>query len=84
MIALSPIVKTTWRFGFVWGLHCGVTEDARDLEDMVDRAAAIVFREGFCLEGDSFLVRLGVPLGTPNATNLLRIASVAPEGTKAV
>ncbi|WP_019222846.1 pyruvate kinase [Bartonella rattaustraliani] len=84
IIALSPIVKTARRLALVWGLHCVVTEDARDLEDMVDRAAVIAFREGFCLEGDHFLVTAGVPLGTPGATNLLRIASVAPEGTKAV
>ncbi|WP_375672805.1 pyruvate kinase alpha/beta domain-containing protein, partial [Bartonella sp. AA16SXTY] len=81
IIALSPIVKTARRLALVWGLHCVVTEDARDLEDMVDRAAAIAFQEGFCQGGDRFLVTAGVPLGTPGATNLLRIASVSQDGT---
>ncbi|GAA5095755.1 pyruvate kinase [Bartonella acomydis] len=82
IIALSPIVQTARRLALVWGLHCVVTDDARDLEDMVDRAAAIAFREGFCQAGDKFLVTAGVPLGTPGATNLLRIATVSQDGTK--
>ncbi|KEC58957.1 hypothetical protein O97_00138, partial [Bartonella henselae str. Zeus] len=32
--------------------------------------------------GDRFLVTAGVPLGTPGATNLLRIASVSQDRTK--
>ncbi|WP_208440173.1 pyruvate kinase [Bartonella raoultii] len=62
IIALSPIVETARRLALVWGLHCVVSEDARDLEDMVDRAAAIAFQEGFCASGDRFLVTAGVPL----------------------
>ncbi|EJF79879.1 Pyruvate kinase [Candidatus Bartonella washoeensis] len=84
IIALSPIVETARRLSLVWGLHCVVAEDARDLEDMVDRAAALAFQEGFCCEGDQFLVTAGVPLGTPGATNLLRIASVLRNRKKAV
>ncbi|OPB35400.1 pyruvate kinase [Bartonella taylorii] len=84
IIALSPIVETARRLALVWGLHCVVTEDACDLEDMVDRAAAIAFQEGFCQAGDRFLVTAGVPLGTPGATNLLRIASVSQDGTKGI
>ncbi|WP_336293915.1 pyruvate kinase [Bartonella sp. CB169] len=84
IIALSPIVETARRLALVWGLHCVVTEDARDLEDMVDRAAAIAFQEDFCCRGDRFLVIAGVPLGTPGATNLLRIASVSQDGKKGV
>ncbi|WP_019221130.1 pyruvate kinase [Bartonella senegalensis] len=84
ILALSPLVKTARRLALVWGLHCVVTEDARDLEDMVDRAAAIAFQEGFCSSGDRFLVTAGVPLGTPGATNLLRIAAVSQDGTKGV
>lgn len=84
IIALSPIVQTARRLALVWGLHCVVSEDARDLEDMVNRAAAIAFQEGFCQGGDRFLVTAGVPLGTPGATNLLRIAAVSQDGTKGV
>ncbi|WP_332065772.1 pyruvate kinase [Bartonella sp. CB189] len=82
IIALSPIVETARRLSLVWGLYCVVTEDAKDLDDMVDRAAAIAFQEGFCHGGDQFIVTAGIPFGTPGATNLLRIASVSHDGTK--
>ena len=39
IIALSPVVETARRLSIVWGLHCVVTEDARDLDDVVNRAA---------------------------------------------
>ncbi|MCZ2203646.1 pyruvate kinase [Bartonella sp. A05] len=84
IIALSPIVATARRLALVWGLHCVVTEDARDLDDMVNHAAAIAFRECFCRGDDRFIVTAGIPLGTPGATNLLRIASVSKDGTKGV
>ncbi|WP_455476258.1 pyruvate kinase [Bartonella sp. B17] len=84
IIVLSPIVETARRLALVWGLYCVVTEDARGLEDMVDRAAAIAFQEGFCRGGDRFIVTAGIPFGTPGATNLLRIASVSQDGTKSV
>ncbi|AQX31383.1 pyruvate kinase [Bartonella schoenbuchensis] len=84
IIALSPIVKTARRLALVWGLHCVVSEDAHDLDDMVHRAAAIAFQEGFCQAGDRFIVIAGVPFGTPGATNLLRIASCCLNNSKSV
>ncbi|MCZ2328812.1 pyruvate kinase [Bartonella sp. F02] len=76
IVALSPIVETARRLALIWGLHCVVTEDACNLDDMVDHAAMIAFQEGFCQAGDQFIVTAGVPLGTPGTTNLLRVASV--------
>jgi pyruvate kinase len=43
IIALSPVIQTARRLSVVWGLHCVVTEDAIDLDDMVDRACRIAF-----------------------------------------
>jgi pyruvate kinase len=53
-----------------------VTEDAIDNEDMVDRACQIAFREGFAKLNQRLVVTAGVPLRTPGATNLLRVAFV--------
>jgi pyruvate kinase len=53
-----------------------LTEDAHDLDDMVDRAARFAFSEGFAKHGDRIVITAGVPLGTPGATNLLRVAFV--------
>jgi len=80
IITLSPIVETARRLSIVWGLHCVVTEDARDLDDMVDRACNIAFREGFAKPGDRVIITAGVPLRTPGATNMLRIAYIGTDG----
>jgi pyruvate kinase len=57
-------------------VHCVVTEDAHDLDDMVDRASRIAFSEGFAKAGERVIVVAGVPLGTPGATSMLRLAFV--------
>lgn len=76
IIALSPVTETTRRLSLVWGIHCVVTEDAYDLDDMVDRACRIAKEEGFAKPGDRIIIMAGVPLRTPGATNMLRIAFV--------
>jgi pyruvate kinase len=76
IIALTPMIETARRLSLAWGLHCVHTEDAHDLDDVVERAARIAFREGFAREGERIVVTAGVPLGTPGATNLLRVAFV--------
>ncbi len=80
IIALSPVVETARRLSLVWGTHCVVSEDAHDLDDMVDRACRIVYEEKFGNAGDRIIVTAGVPLGTPGATNMLRIAYIGPDG----
>ena len=84
VIALSPVVRTARRLAIVWGLHCVVTEDATDLEDMVDRACRIAANEKFAKPGDRVIISAGVPLGTPGATNMLRIAFVGSDGKSGI
>lgn len=79
VLALTPNVSTGRRLAVVWGVHCVVTEDAHDQDDMVDRACRIAFKEGFAKAGQRVIVVAGVPLGTPGATNMLRIAYVGTE-----
>ncbi len=76
ILALTPSEATARRLCLAWGLHCVLTEDARDLDDVVDRAARIAYEEGFARSGERIVVTAGVPLGTPGATNLLRVAFV--------
>jgi pyruvate kinase len=80
IVALSPVVQTARRLSLVWGTHCVVAPDAEDLDDMVDRACQVAYREGFCQGGDRIIVTAGVPLRTPGATNMLRIAYVGTGG----
>jgi pyruvate kinase len=76
VIALTPIPATARRLALVWGLHCVLTEDARDLDDMVTRATRIAREEGFADVGQRVIITAGLPLGTPGATNMIRIAYV--------
>jgi pyruvate kinase len=77
IIALSPITATSRRLALVWGLHCVLTDDAHDLDDMVSRACNIAQAEGFAAPGERIIITAGVPLGTPGATNMLRIAHLS-------
>jgi pyruvate kinase len=79
IVAVSPNVATGRKLAVVWGVHCVVTEDARDVDDMVDRACRIAFKEGFAKAGERIITVAGVPFGTPGATNMLRIAYVGSE-----
>ncbi|MFC6490841.1 pyruvate kinase [Nitratireductor sp. GCM10026969] len=80
IIALSPVVETARRLSLVWGTHCVVSEDASDLDDMVDRACRIAYEEQFAKPGDRVIITAGVPLRTPGATNMLRIAYIGSDG----
>jgi pyruvate kinase len=76
IVAISPNVATGRRLSVAWGIHCVVAEDARDQDDMVERACQIAFRDGFAKAGQRVIIVAGVPLGTPGATNMMRIAFV--------
>jgi len=56
-----------------------IDEDARDQNDMVERACRTAFKERFAASGQRIIVVAGLPLGTPGATNFMRIAYVADE-----
>ncbi|MBO3761867.1 pyruvate kinase [Ciceribacter sp. L1K22] len=84
IIALSPIIQTARRLSVVWGLHCVVSNEPTDLDDMVNRACRIVAQEGFGKPGDRIIISAGVPLGTPGATNMLRIAYIGTDGLSGI
>jgi pyruvate kinase len=79
IVAISPNLSTGRRLALVWGVHCVVAEDARDQDDMVDRACRTAFKDGFAKAGQRIIVVAGVPLGTPGATNMVRIAFVGAD-----
>jgi pyruvate kinase len=80
IVAISPKLSTGRRLSLVWGVHCIVAEDAHDQDDMVERAGRLAFKDGFSRAGQRIIIVAGVPLGTPGATNMLRIAFVGSEG----
>ena len=76
IVMLTPSLETARRMSLVWGLHGVLTDDAHDLDDMVDRATRFAFQEGFAEVGERVVITAGVPLGTPGTTNMLRVAFV--------
>jgi pyruvate kinase len=79
IVAISPNLSTGRRLSLTWGVHCIVAEDARDQDDMVNRACRLAFKDGFAKAGRRVIIVAGVPLGTPGATNMLRIAFVGQD-----
>ena len=79
IVALSPNLSTARRLALVWGVHCVVTEEAVEIDAMVARACRIAFRENFAKTGQRVIIVAGVPLGTPGATNMVRIAFVGAD-----
>jgi pyruvate kinase len=82
IVAISPNVLTGRKLSLVWGVHCVVAEDAHDQDDMVQRACRLAFKDGFAKAGQRVIIVAGVPLGTPGATNMLRIAFVGSEAAQ--
>jgi pyruvate kinase len=79
IVAITPIVATGRKLSVAWGIHCVVAEDARDQDDMVERACRLAFKDGIAKAGRRVIVVAGVPLGTPGATNMIRIAFVGAD-----
>ena len=77
IVAISPMLGAGRKLSLVWGIHCVVAEDARDQDDMVERACEIASKEDFAKAGERVIIVAGVPLGTPGATNMIRVAYVA-------
>jgi len=82
IVAISPNLSTGRRLSVGWGIHCIVAEDARDLDDMVERACRLACKDGFAKVGQRVIIVAGVPLGRPGATNMLRIAFVGAEAAR--
>jgi pyruvate kinase len=76
IITLTPIAATARRLALAWGQHCILTPNANSLEDMIDTACDFASSQGFAEEGQRIIITVGVPLGEPGATNMLRIAQV--------
>jgi pyruvate kinase len=80
LIALSPDPRMARRLCIVWGLHAVISEDAHDVDDMVEIASQVAFTENIAAPGDKILISAGVPFGTPGSTNMLRIAEIVAGG----
>ncbi|MFA5952559.1 MAG: pyruvate kinase [Hyphomicrobium sp.] len=76
VIGLTPVARTAQRLSLVWGIETVLTGDPEDLADMVRKACRIAFEGGFVSPGEGVVITCGVPLGSPGATNMIRLAFV--------
>jgi len=76
ILCLTPRVATARRLCLCWGTHPVLSPEVPSLQAIVDQAIDIAKREGMAKKGDKLVLTAGVPLGTPGATNVLRIAWV--------
>ncbi|PHR54013.1 MAG: pyruvate kinase [Robiginitomaculum sp.] len=76
IIGMTPNSNTARQLALVWGITACMTEDAKDMDDMVDKAISMVKSEGIAKAGDRIVVTAGIPFGSPGKTNLVRIARV--------
>jgi pyruvate kinase len=83
IMSISPNVAAGRKLALTWGVHSVVAEDARDQDDMVNRACRIAVREGLAGVGQRIIVVAGVPFGTPGATNMVRVAVVSSGAAEA-
>jgi pyruvate kinase len=77
IMSISPNLSAGRKLALTWGVHSVIAEDARDQDDMVNRACRIAVREGLAGVGQRIIVVAGVPFGTPGATNMVRVATVS-------
>ncbi len=80
VIGLTPIEQTAQRLSIVWGIQTVLTGDPEDLAHMVRKACQIAFDEGFVKAGEGLVITCGVPLGSPGATNMIRLAFIDEHG----
>ena len=80
VIGLTPVPETARRMACVWGIQSYLTSDPQNLTDMVSKACRIAFEEGYAKAGEGILITAGVPLGSPGATNMIRIAFLDDKG----
>ncbi|MCP4379921.1 MAG: pyruvate kinase [Hyphomicrobiales bacterium] len=80
VISMSPVMSTARRLSIVWGLHCVAGEEPDALEDMIDHACQVATAEDIAEPGQRIIVTAGLPMGTPGATNMLRIAFIGTGG----
>ncbi|MQT12789.1 pyruvate kinase [Segnochrobactrum spirostomi] len=81
LIALSPVLATARRLSLVYGLHTVVGEDAKDPNDMTEKACRSALDEDFVYPGQRIVIIAGIPFGSPGSTNLLQLAFVGEGGT---
>ena len=76
ILALTFDERTERGLMINWGVQPYVVDKPADTDEMFALAAKKAVELGFAKLGDKILVVAGVPMGTPGATNLMRVETI--------
>ena len=77
VLVLTPSLRTARRVALLWGAHAVATKDIGSFEEMIAKGKRMALRHGFGHAGSKLIALAGVPFGTPGATNLLLVVTLA-------
>ncbi len=77
LLVLTPSPKTARRMALLWGVYAVHTRDIGSFEEMIGKGKRMALRHGFGQAGAKLVTLAGVPFGTPGATNLLHVVTLA-------
>ena len=73
-LALTTRLATARRLALTWGVESKVVEFLTDPEDLARVAVEQAVATGLCPPGQRLIILAGLPMGSPGAANILRIA----------
>lgn len=76
ILALTFDERTERGLMINWGVQPYVVDQPADTDEMFALAAKKAVELGFAKKGDKIIVVAGVPMGTPGATNLMRVETI--------
>ncbi|MBP6545365.1 MAG: pyruvate kinase [Phenylobacterium sp.] len=73
-LALTTRLATARRLALAWGVESRVVDEISDPEDLARVAVSVVTEMGLAPPGHRVLILAGLPMGSPGAANILRLA----------
>jgi pyruvate kinase len=73
-LGLTPSLATARKLALAWGVEPRVVAELYDPEDLARVALEQAVQTGLADPGQRVLILAGLPMGSPGAANILRIA----------
>jgi pyruvate kinase len=77
VIALTTDETTYRRLALYWGVTPTLSAPAATTDEMFGRIEDLLRQRGLAASGDQIVITLGVPIGSGESTNLMKIHRVA-------
>ncbi|WP_309606370.1 pyruvate kinase [Phenylobacterium sp.] len=77
-LALTPSLNTARKLAILWGAEARVASELFDPEDLARIALEQAGLSGLAEPGQRVLILAGLPMGSPGAANILRLAHMPP------